>query len=53
MKSIIEKTIEILDRLATALAELVHGEGARARALVVVPVERPVRIPRRRVTRRR
>ena len=53
VESIIAKLTEILDRLAAGVAELLRGEDPRARALVVVPVERPVRIPRRRAGLRR
>lgn len=53
MESIIAKLTEILDRLAGGVAELLRGEDARRRALVVVPVGRPVRVPRRRAIRRR
>jgi hypothetical protein len=46
VEKIVEKLEQALDQCAVALAELLHGE--KAQALVAIPVERPIRIPRRR-----
>lgn len=51
VENIIAKIAQTLDQLALVLADLVQGE--KARALAVVPVQRPVKTPRRRSSRRR